>query len=184
MSEKSAQLMEGTAHVLGDHVDTDLIIPATYLVSRDPVELGTHLLEGYDPGFRAKVRPGDILVAGENFGSGSSREHAALAIKGAGVACVVASSFARIFFRNAVNVGLPILESPEAVEATADGDRLRVDLAAGVIENLTGGLAFTVPKYPEFMQRIMDAGGLINHLIDRYETEGADARRIATTPEA
>lgn len=173
MSGGPAHVFEGNAHVLGDHVDTDLIIPATYLVSRDPVELGMHLLEGHDPEFRSRIRPGDILVAGENFGSGSSREHAPLAIKGAGVACVVASSFARIFYRNAVNVGLPILESSEAVEATQDGDRLRVDLEAGIIDNLTGGLTFSVPGYPEFMQRIMDAGGLIDYLIERREATGS-----------
>jgi len=168
------RVVEGCAHLLGDNVDTDLIIPATYLVSRDPVELGSHLLEGYDPGFRKRVRPGDIIVAGENFGSGSSREHAPLAIKGAGVSCVIASSFARIFFRNAVNLGLPILESVEAVEACGDGDRLRVDFAAGTIENLTGGLTFEVPGYPEFMQRIMDAGGLIDYLAARFEADEGD----------
>jgi 3-isopropylmalate/(R)-2-methylmalate dehydratase small subunit len=156
--------MEGNAHVFGDHVNTDAIIPATHLVSHDPVELGSHLMEGHDPGFSSRVKPGDIIVAGEHFGSGSSREHAALAIKGAGVSCVIASSFARIFFRTAVNVGLPILESREVVEATKDGDRLRVDLRAGTVENLTAGVSFSVPRYPEFMRRIIDAGGHINYL--------------------
>ena len=167
MSAGTATPIEGTAHKLGDHVNTDLIVPATYLVSNDPVELGLHLMEGYDPGFRARVRPGDIIVAGENFGSGSSREHAPLAIKGAGISCVIASSFARIFFRNAVNVGLPILESPQAAESTEEGDRLRVDLAGGVIENLTGGVRFEVHPYPEFMRRIIDAGGLIDYLLEQ-----------------
>jgi len=160
----SGGLIEGNAHILGDHIDTDAIIPATRLVSHDPVELGGHLLEGYDPDFASRIKEGDIIVAGENFGSGSSREHAPLAIKGAGVACVIASSFARIFFRNAVNVGLPILESPEVAEATEEGDRLRIDLAAGKVENLTSQASFSVEPYPEFMRRIIDAGGLIDYL--------------------
>lgn len=174
MSQGSEHVFEGYAHLLGDHIDTDLIIPATYLVSRDAVELGTHLLEGYDPEFHSRVRPGDMILAGENFGSGSSREHAPLAIKGAGISCVIASSFARIFFRNAVNVGLPILESPEAVESAGDGDMMRIDLTGGTIENLTGGLSFEVARYPEFMQRIIDAGGLINHLVARFEAEESE----------
>ncbi|MBK5092390.1 MAG: 3-isopropylmalate dehydratase small subunit [Actinobacteria bacterium] len=157
-------LIEGNARVLGDHINTDAIIPATYLVSHDPVELGSHLMEGLDPEFSSRLKSGDIIVAGENFGSGSSREHALLAIKGAGVSCVIASSFARIFFRNAVNVGLPILESPEVVEATEEGDRLHVDLAAGTVENLTAGVSFSVQHYPEFMRRIIDAGGLIDFI--------------------
>lgn len=160
----SGAMIEGNAHILGDHINTDAIIPATYLVSHDPVELGSHLMEGIDPDFSSRVKSGDVIVAGENFGSGSSREHAPLAIKGAGVSCVIASSFARIFFRNAVNVGLPILESPEVVEATEEGDRLQVDLAAGTVENLTAGVSFSVPHYPEFMRRIIDAGGLIDYL--------------------
>lgn len=163
----SSKVLEGRAHVLGANIDTDAIIPATYLVSTDPLELGSHLMEGLDPGFAGRVKPGDMIVAGENFGSGSSREHAPRAIKGAGVSCVVASSFARIFFRNAVNIGLPIVESSEAVEATAGGDVLRVDLLSGKIENVTVGLTFEVPPYPEFMSRIIDAGGLINYLKER-----------------
>jgi 3-isopropylmalate/(R)-2-methylmalate dehydratase small subunit len=163
MSETEDRI-EGNAHVLGDHVNTDAIVPATYLVSADPAELGGHLLEGLDPDFSSRIKPGDIILAGENFGTGSSREHAPLAIKGAGVACVIASSFARIFFRNAVNVGLPIVESPEVVEAIEEGDRLRVDLEAGTVENLTAGTTFSISNYPEFMRRIIDAGGLINHL--------------------
>ena len=164
MSTEARDLIEGTAHRLDDHVNTDLIIPATYLVASDPEELGEHLMEGHDPEFRSRVKPGDIIVAGENFGSGSSREHAPLAIKGAGIACVIASSFARIFFRNAINVGLSILESPEAVKAIDEGDRLRVDLASGTIENLTAGEEFSVEPYPEFMRRIVDQGGLINYV--------------------
>jgi len=155
---------EGGAHRLGDHINTDEIIPGTYLESSDPVELGTHLMEGFDPDFISRIEPGDIIVAGENFGSGSSREHAPMAIKGGGISCVIASSFARIFYRNAINVGLPIFESPEAVAATGEGDRMLVDLGAGTIRNLTSGDLFKVPPYPEFMRRIVDAGGLINYL--------------------
>ncbi|MBU1672778.1 MAG: 3-isopropylmalate dehydratase small subunit [Actinobacteria bacterium] len=163
----NGSVLQGRAHKLGDHVNTDLIIPATYLVSTDPAELGKHLMEGLDPDFVGRVRPGDMIVAGENFGSGSSREHAPLAIKGAGISCVIASSFARIFFRNAVNAGLPILESPEAVESIQEGDQLVVDLARGRIEDTTASVDFPVPAYPEFMRRIMDAGGLIDHLKSR-----------------
>jgi len=157
-------VLEGSAHKLGDHVNTDLIIPATHLVSNDPKELGKHLMEGHDPDFTSKIEPGDIIVAAENFGSGSSREHAPLAIKGGGISCVIAKSYARIFYRNAVNIGLPLIESPEAAEAISQGDRVRVDLAAGKIEDLTTKETFTVAPYPAFMQRIMDAGGLIEYV--------------------
>jgi 3-isopropylmalate/(R)-2-methylmalate dehydratase small subunit len=157
-------VMEGRAHKLGDHVNTDLIIPATHLVSNDPAELGKHLMAGHDPDFVNRVEPGDMIVGGDNFGSGSSREHAPLAIKGGGISCVIARSYARIFYRNAVNVGLPLIESPEAADAISEGDRLKVDLAAGTIEDLTTGETFNVPPYPEFMQRIMDAGGLIEYV--------------------
>lgn len=167
MSDEQPELIEGTAHKLGDHIDTDIIIPGTYLVSNDPAELGKHLMEGMDPEFVNRVEPGDIIVAGENFGSGSSRQHAPLAIKGGGISCVIASSFARIFYRNAVNIGLPILGSPEAAEAIEEGDRLRVDLAKGIIEDLTAGVSFLVPPYPEFMRRIMESGGLIDYLLQR-----------------
>jgi 3-isopropylmalate/(R)-2-methylmalate dehydratase small subunit len=165
----SGASIEGDAHKVGDHVNTDLIIPATYLVTNDPVELGRHLMEGLDPEFVKRVKPGDVIVGGINFGSGSSREHAPHAIKGAGISCVIASSFARIFFRNAVNVGLPLLESPEAAGAIGDGDHLKIDLAAGAIEDVTTGKTFHVASYPEFMQRIMDNGGLINYLIAQGE---------------
>lgn len=157
-------VMEGRAHKLGDHVNTDLIIPATHLVSNDPAELGKHLMAGHDPDFVNRVEPGDMIVGGDNFGSGSSREHAPLAIKGGGISCVIARSYARIFYRNAVNVGLPLIESPEAADAISEGDRLKVDLAAGTIEDLTTGETFNVPPYPEFLQRIMDAGGLIGYV--------------------
>lgn len=159
-----SEVLEGRAHKLGDHVNTDNIIPATFLVSTDHAELGKHLMEGLDPSFASRVKPGDVIVAGENFGSGSSREHAALAIKGGGISCVIASSFARIFYRNAVNVGLPIIESPDAAKAIDEGDRLRIDLKAGKIEDVTSGDTFDVPQYPEFMRQIIEAGGLIDFI--------------------
>ncbi|PKQ28509.1 MAG: 3-isopropylmalate dehydratase small subunit [Candidatus Anoxymicrobium japonicum] len=160
----SRETLKGKAHKFGDNVNTDLILPATYLISNDPVELGRHLMEGHDPEFVNRVEPGDIIVGGENFGSGSSREHAPLAIKGGGMSCVIAGSYARIFYRNAINVGLPLIEAPEAVVAIDDGDQLKVDLDAGRIDDLTKGETFTIAKYPEFMQRIMDAGGLIEYV--------------------
>lgn len=163
MTEKQT-VLEGTAFKFGDHVNTDLIIPATYLVSNDPAELGKHLMAGEDPDFVDKITKGDIIVGGENFGSGSSREHAPLAIKGGGISCVIAKSYARIFYRNAVNIGLPLVESPEAAEAISQGDRVKVDLAEGRIDDLTSGQSFKVAPYPEFMQGIMDAGGLIEYV--------------------
>jgi 3-isopropylmalate dehydratase small subunit len=121
-------------------------------------------MAGHDPDFVNKIEHGDVIIGGDNFGSGSSREHAPLAIKGGGISCVIARSYARIFYRNAVNVGLPLIESPEAAEAISEGDNVRVDLAAGRIDDLTTGESFTVAPYPEFMQRIMDAGGLIAYI--------------------
>ncbi len=159
-----SRVVKGKAHKFGDNVNTDLIIPATYLVMSEPRELGAHCLEGADPGFKDRVSPGDIVVAGQDFGSGSSREHAALAIKGAGVSCVIARSFARIFYRNAINVGLPLLESASAVDGIADGDTLRIDLGKGLIEDLTQDVSYKAESYPAFMQDIIDAGGLIDYL--------------------
>jgi len=160
----SPTLLEGNAWRYGRNVDTDVIIPARYLALNDPKELGRHCLEDLDPEFVSKVKKGDILVAEENFGSGSSREHAPLAIKGCGVAAVIASSFARIFYRNAFNVGLPILESPPAVEGTKTGDRLRVDLEKGLIENLTTGNVYQATPVPEFMREIISRGGLVEYV--------------------
>jgi 3-isopropylmalate/(R)-2-methylmalate dehydratase small subunit len=154
-------LFEGAAHVYGDNVDTDVIIPARYLTATEPEELARHCLEDLDPEFASKVRPGDLIVAGRNFGSGSSREHAPLAIKGSGIACVVAESFARIFYRNAINVGLPIVTCEAAAAEATTGDRFRVDLDAGTVENLTGGARYTATPLPEFMQDILHAGGLM-----------------------
>jgi len=145
----------------GNNVDTDVIIPARYLNTSDEKELAAHCMEDIDKDFVKTVQPGDIIVAGMNFGCGSSREHAPIAIKASGISCVIAITFARIFFRNAINIGLPILECEEAVKNTDAGDELEVDLASGVIKNRTKGLTFQAEPFPPFMQRIIDAGGLI-----------------------
>jgi 3-isopropylmalate/(R)-2-methylmalate dehydratase small subunit len=162
----------GHAWVLGDNVDTDVIIPARYLVTSDPIELGKHCMEDLDSGFAAAVQPGDVLVAGSNFGCGSSREHAPLAIKGAGVAVVIASSFARIFFRNAINIGLPILECQEAVAGVRPGDTLQVDLASGRVDNVTTGQSFQAQPYPDSILRIIAAGGLIAATREKLRAAG------------
>jgi 3-isopropylmalate/(R)-2-methylmalate dehydratase small subunit len=154
--------MEGQAWKFGDDVNTDEIIPARYLNTIDPQELAAHCMEDADAGFAAKVRPGDVIVAGSNFGCGSSREHAPIAIKAAGVSCVVAKTFARIFFRNAINTGLPIIQSPEAAEEIQPGDRLAIDLAGGTLRNLTQNKTYAVPPFPKAMQDIIAAGGLMN----------------------
>lgn len=157
----------GRAWVYGDNVDTDVIIPARYLTSSDPDELAPHALEDLDPTFAAEVRPGDVVFAGSNFGCGSSREHAALALKGVGVEAVVAKSFARIFFRNAINTGLAICTCPDAVEATRSGDDVEVDPAAGEVRNLTRGGAFTSEVLPDFVLEIVAAGGLVPWVRER-----------------
>lgn len=159
--------LEGKAWRYGRDVDTDVIIPARYLALTDPIELGAHCMEDLDPDFAARVNEGDFIVAEENFGSGSSREHAPLAIRGCGVSCVIASSFARIFYRNAINVGLPILECPQAVEDIRKGDRLRVDLEMGRVENLSTGNVFEAQPFPAFMREIISAGGLTGYVRDR-----------------
>ena len=153
--------MKGQAHVFGDDVNTDEIIPARYLNRIDPEFLAKHCLEGADPEFVAKAAAGDILVAGENFGCGSSREHAPIAIKAAGIACVIARSFARIFFRNAINIGLPIITCPDAVADIRPGDEIEVDLAEGRLANLTTGHAFTFSPFTKEIQEIIAAGGLM-----------------------
>jgi 3-isopropylmalate/(R)-2-methylmalate dehydratase small subunit len=162
----------GHAWVYGDNIDTDVIIPARYLVTIDPAELAKHCMEDIDPAFAAKAKPGDVIVAGNNFGCGSSREHAPLAIKGAGVAAVIASSYARIFFRNAINIGQPILECPEAVAGISAGDEVLVDLASGSITNITTGKTFQAQPYPESILRIIAAGGLINATREKLGTAG------------
>jgi len=154
----------GRAIVYGDDVDTDVIIPARYCTSYDPEELGKHCMEDLDPDFGRKVRPGDIIVAGENFGCGSSRENAPLAIKGAGISVVIAKSFARIFFRNSINVGLPILESAELVEETREGDRLVVDLEKSTVVNERTGKKYTASPFPPEVMEIVKAGGMVEYV--------------------
>jgi 3-isopropylmalate/(R)-2-methylmalate dehydratase small subunit len=154
----------GRVYKFGADIDTDAIIPARYLNTSDPAELARHCMEDADPSFPQKVQAGDIIVAGKNFGCGSSREHAPIAIKGAGVACVIASSFARIFYRNSVNIGLPILECEEAVQAIEEGDNIQVDLESGKIVNLRTGETYQAVPFPEFMQNIMAQGGLIGYV--------------------
>ena len=156
-------VLRGRAHVYGDNVDTDVIIPARYLTSWNPAELAAHCMEDIDAEFIAKVQPGDMIVGGENFGCGSSREHAPIAIKASGVSCVIAKSFARIFFRNAINVGLPALVCPEAAAQSSTGDELLVDLTAGRIENVTQGRSYQAEPFPDFLQQIIAAGGLVAH---------------------
>jgi 3-isopropylmalate/(R)-2-methylmalate dehydratase small subunit len=145
----------------GDNVDTDAIIPARYLNVSTPEELAAHCMEDVDASFVSEVEAGDIVVGGANFGCGSSREHAPLALKGAGISCVIAESFARIFYRNAINIGLPILECPEAVAGTEAGHTLEVDLSSGTIVNVDTGQVFRAGAYPPFLMAIIEAGGLI-----------------------
>ena len=151
------------AHKFGDHLDTDQIIPASYLTTTDPRELGSHCMETPDPDFVTKVKPGDVIVAGVNFGCGSSREHAPISIRGAGVTCVIAKSFARIFFRNSINLGLPVLECPEAVDGITAGDELEIDFASGEIRNLTTEQVYHAKPFEPFMMEIIEAGGLIEY---------------------
>jgi 3-isopropylmalate/(R)-2-methylmalate dehydratase small subunit len=154
----------GKVYKYGENVDTDVIIPARYLVTSDPAELAKHCMEDIDKDFASKVNPGDIVVAGKNFGCGSSREHAPIAIKGAGVACVIAPTFARIFYRNAFNTGLPILESDEAVAKIDAGDEVEVDFATGVIRNVTKGESYTAEPFPPFISRLIESGGLVEYV--------------------
>ena len=164
MNSKAGDDMKvtGKAHRYGDHVDTDAIIPARYLNTTDPDELASHCMEDIDVDFVRKVQSGDMIVAGRNFGCGSSREHAPLAIKAAGVSCVIAASYARIFYRNALNIGLPMVEQPEAVAAIADGDELEVDFAGGVIRDLTSGAQWRFSALSGPAAELIEAGGLVN----------------------
>ena len=156
-------MLKGKVHKYGANVDTDVIIPARYLSLSEPAELVRHCMEDIDKKFVKRVKPGDIMVATSNFGYGSSREHAPLAIKAAGISCIIAKSFARIFFRNAINIGLPLLECEEAVDNIEAGDILEVDLAIGRVNNLTKEREFTAKPYPAFMSELIAAGGLIEH---------------------
>ncbi len=148
----------------GDNVDTDVIIPARYLNSSDPKELATHCMEDIDKDFVKNVNAGDIIVANKNFGCGSSREHAPLSIKAAGVSCVIAETFARIFYRNAINIGLPIIECPEAAKAISAGDEVEVNFDTGVITDVTTGQSFQGQAFPPFMQKLIDCEGLVNYI--------------------
>jgi 3-isopropylmalate/(R)-2-methylmalate dehydratase small subunit len=151
----------------GDNVDTDVIIPARYLTTSDEKELASHCMEDIDKDFVKSVKPGDIIVAGNNFGCGSSREHAPIAIKASGVSCVIANTFARIFFRNSINIGLPILECEEAVKNTDNGDEIEVDINSGTIKNLTKNKVFQAEPFPPFMRSIIEANGLIGYISKR-----------------
>lgn len=151
----------GKVFKYGDNVDTDVIIPARYLTTGDPAALALHCMEDIDPGFAKSVKKGDLIVGGANFGCGSSREHAPLAIKAAGVSCVIASSFARIFYRNAINIGLAIMECPAAAKEAAAGAELQVDFETGVIRDLGSGATWTALPFPPFIKGIIEAGGLI-----------------------
>ena len=160
--------LKGKVWRFGDDIDTDAIIPAIYLNTTDPKEMASHCMEVIDPDFPEKVSPGDIIVADKNFGCGSSREHAPIAIKAAGISCVIAKSFARIFYRNSINIGLPILECAEAASKVEEGNEIEVDLESGVITNLTKNETYKAQPFPEFMQQIIAAGGLMNYVMSKH----------------
>ena len=164
-------MLKGKVHKYGADVNTDVIIPARYLNLSEPAELAEHCMEDIDAEFLSRVAPGDIMVATTNFGCGSSREHAPLAIKASGISCIIAKSFARIFFRNAINIGLPLLEFEEAVDNIEAGDLVEVDLAKGSIKNLNSGRVFTAKPYPEFMSELIAAGGLIEYTKKRLKVK-------------
>ena len=155
-------MLKGKVFKFGDDIDTDIIVPATYLSTFDEKQLAKHCMEYTNPEFYDEVKPGDIVVAGKNFGCGSSREHAPIAIKGCGVSIVIAKSFARIFYRNALNIGLYILECPDAVDGINQGDEVSVDVDTGVITNVTSGATYKAQPFPKFIQNIIECGGLIN----------------------
>ncbi len=159
----------GKAFKFGDNIDTDLIIPARYLNSTDPKELAMYCMQDIDEEFTDKISEGDIIVGGKNFGCGSSREHAPLAIKGAGISCVIAKSYARIFYRNSFNIGLPILESEEASEKISQGDEIQVDFTKGIIKNITKKEEYKADKFPEFIQSIIKYNGLVGYVKNKLE---------------
>lgn len=165
-------MLKGKVIKYGANVNTDDVIPARYLNFDKADDIARHLFEDFDPTFLKRAKPGDIVVATSNFGCGSSREHAPLGLKGAGISCVIADNFARIFFRNSIDIGLPLIECPECVISTSDGDTLEVDLDSGVIKNLANGKTFTANKYPEFMSELIQAGGLIEYTRKRLASGG------------
>jgi 3-isopropylmalate/(R)-2-methylmalate dehydratase small subunit len=160
-------MIKGTAHKFGDDVDTDQIISAKYLITTDAKELGKHCMETADENFVKNAKPGDVMIAGTNFGCGSSREHAPISIKGVGVSVIIAESFARIFFRNCINIGMPIIEHPQAAKEIKAGDQLEVDLDKGLIKNITQNKTYQAAPFPEFMQNIVNAGGLMAYVKQR-----------------
>lgn len=162
--------IQGKVIKYGDNVDTDVIIPARYLNTSDPAELALHCMEDLDAGFAGRVEKGDIISAGRNFGCGSSREHAPIAIKASGISCIIAETFARIFYRNAINIGLPIIECAEAAGDLADGDRLEIDFDTGLITNLTKGVTYKGAPFPEFIQQIIAADGLTGYIVNRFRS--------------
>jgi 3-isopropylmalate/(R)-2-methylmalate dehydratase small subunit len=164
-------MIRGKVHRYGDNIDTDVIIPARYLNAPSPEDLAAHCMEDIDPAFVSSVEKGDIMVGGWNFGCGSSREHAPVAIAASGISCVIAASFARIFYRNAINIGFPILECPEAAEAIRNGDTVRVDPASGTITDETTGESFRAAAFPAFIGGIIESGGLLPYLKARLERE-------------
>lgn len=165
-------MLEGRVWVFGDNIDTDAIIPARYLSTLEPRELAQHLMEGIKPDFPGVVQCGDILIAGSNIGCGSSREHAPLSIKGAGISCVIARSFARIFYRNSINIGLPILECPDDLSTLTSGvDRLQVNLDQGLITHIQTGCVYQAAPFPPFMQEIINCGGLVEYIKARLNSE-------------
>jgi 3-isopropylmalate/(R)-2-methylmalate dehydratase small subunit len=161
------QAAEGKVLKYGDNVDTDVIIPARYLAIQDKEELASHAMEDIDPEFRSKLAAGDIVVGGKNFGCGSSREHAPQVLQTSGVGCVIAESFARIFYRNALNIGLPIVEAPDAAQEIQDGDRVKVDFDAGVITDETTGKTYEAAPFPSFLQKMIEVGGLVNYVNEK-----------------
>jgi 3-isopropylmalate/(R)-2-methylmalate dehydratase small subunit len=163
----------GKVWKFGDDIDTDVIIPARYLLTSDAEELAQYVMEDIDPSFAGKVEPGDIIVAGKNFGCGSSREHAPIAIQGAGVSCIVAKSYARIFYRNAINIGMPIIECPEAVDEAENGDILEVDTTEGVVLNVRTGKSYDATQHSPFVQDIIKAGGLMAAVGERVRAKRA-----------
>jgi 3-isopropylmalate/(R)-2-methylmalate dehydratase small subunit len=163
--------LKGKVWKFGSDVNTDVIIPARYLSTSDPDELACHCMEDADPHFFKKIAKGDVIVAGKNFGCGSSREHAPIAIKAAGISCVIAPSFARIFYRNAINMGLPILESAEAAAGLEEGQEVQVDLASGTITNVATGAVYQAAPFPDFMRQLIEAGGLIAYVQGKIGSE-------------
>lgn len=157
-------MIKGKAIKYGNNVDTDVIIPARYLSTSDPKELAAHCMEDLDKDFKSKISAGDIMIAGKNFGCGSSREHAPIAIKASGIGCIIAETFARIFFRNSINIGLPIMECTEAAKDIEENDEVSIDVTTGIITNITKNKTYTAVPFPEFMQKIIDADGLINYI--------------------